>query len=78
MVEWTEEERAFIQEIFSKLKYEDVGPKSLCRYVGNKLMVLIHPLMLEPWTVVSCAPLQGSDRVPLDSALFRADRKSVV
>ncbi|KAL7869005.1 hypothetical protein AOLI_G00129930 [Acnodon oligacanthus] len=72
MVEWTEEERAFIQEIFSKLKYEDVGPKSLCRYVGNELMVLMHPLMLapEPETVVSCASLQGSGRVPLDSALL--------
>ncbi|XP_017561010.1 hemoglobin subunit beta-like [Pygocentrus nattereri] len=39
MVEWTEEERSFIQEIFSKIKYEDVGPKSLCR-----------ALIVYPWT----------------------------
>ncbi|XP_066519180.1 hemoglobin subunit beta-2-like [Hoplias malabaricus] len=39
MVEWTEEERAFIQEIFSKMNYEDVGPKSLCR-----------ALIVYPWT----------------------------
>lgn len=39
MVEWTEEERAFIREIFSKLKYEDVGPKALCR-----------ALIVYPWT----------------------------
>lgn len=37
MVEWTEEERVLIREVFRKLKYEDVGPKSLCRYVGKEL-----------------------------------------
>ncbi|KAK1793891.1 hypothetical protein P4O66_010811 [Electrophorus voltai] len=39
MVEWTQEERVIIKEIFSKLNYEDVGPKSLCRI-----------LVVYPWT----------------------------
>ncbi|XP_076856427.1 hemoglobin subunit beta-2-like [Brachyhypopomus gauderio] len=39
MVEWTQEERAIIKDIFSKLNYEDVGPKSLCRV-----------LVVYPWT----------------------------
>lgn len=31
MVVWTDPERAFIQDIFSKLNYEDAGPKALQR-----------------------------------------------
>lgn len=32
MVEWTEQERTIIANIFTNLNYEDVGPKALCRY----------------------------------------------
>lgn len=32
MVEWTEQERTTITNIFTNLNYEDVGPKALCRY----------------------------------------------
>ena len=31
MVEWTEQERTTIANIFANLNYEDVGPKALCR-----------------------------------------------
>ncbi|KAG5262519.1 hypothetical protein AALO_G00276000 [Alosa alosa] len=31
MVEWTDAERAAIQDIFSNLDYEDIGPKALRR-----------------------------------------------
>jgi hypothetical protein len=31
MVEWTDEEHAAISDIFSKLDYDDVGPKFLSR-----------------------------------------------
>ncbi|XP_020498199.1 hemoglobin subunit beta-1-like [Labrus bergylta] len=39
MVEWTDKERAIITGIFSKLDYDDVGPKALCRC-----------LIVYPWT----------------------------
>ncbi|XP_056325346.1 hemoglobin beta embryonic-2 [Danio aesculapii] len=39
MVAWTAEERAFIQDIFSKLNYEEAGPKALQR-----------ALIVYPWT----------------------------
>ncbi|KAA0725282.1 Hemoglobin subunit beta [Triplophysa tibetana] len=39
MVVWTEQERAFIQEIFGKLNYEEAGPKALSRV-----------LIVYPWT----------------------------
>ncbi|XP_030629941.1 hemoglobin subunit beta-2-like [Chanos chanos] len=39
MVEWTTEERAIIQGIFSKLDYDTVGPESLARC-----------LIVYPWT----------------------------
>ncbi|KAM6951848.1 hemoglobin subunit beta-like [Aplochiton taeniatus] len=39
MVEWTAEERSIISEIFSKLDYDDVGPKCLSRC-----------LIVYPWT----------------------------
>nr|XP_046211214.1 hemoglobin subunit beta-2-like [Oncorhynchus gorbuscha] len=39
MVEWTDEERAAISNIFSKLDYEDIGQKSLSRC-----------LIVYPWT----------------------------
>ncbi|XP_020511558.1 hemoglobin subunit beta-2 [Labrus bergylta] len=39
MVEWTDFERATIQDIFSKLDYEFVGPAALCRC-----------LVVYPWT----------------------------
>ncbi|XP_067285372.1 hemoglobin subunit beta-like [Pseudorasbora parva] len=39
MVVWTDEERACILDIFSKLNYEDVGPKALQR-----------ALIVYPWT----------------------------
>lgn len=32
MVEWTDFERATIQDIFSKMKYDVVGPLALARY----------------------------------------------
>ena len=32
MVEWTDEERTIINDIFSTLDYEEIGRKSLCRY----------------------------------------------
>lgn len=32
MVEWTEQERAIINNIFGSLDYDDIGPKALCRY----------------------------------------------
>ncbi|XP_049925352.1 hemoglobin subunit beta-2-like [Epinephelus moara] len=31
MVEWTEKERATIEDLFSKMDYEAVGPAALCR-----------------------------------------------
>lgn len=40
MVVWTDQERACIQDIFSKLNYEDAGPKALQRY-GTHVIVLI-------------------------------------
>ncbi|KAF4106668.1 hemoglobin beta embryonic-2 [Onychostoma macrolepis] len=39
MVVWTKQERACIQDIFSKLNYEDTGPKALQR-----------TLIVYPWT----------------------------
>ncbi|XP_052467166.1 hemoglobin subunit beta-2-like isoform X1 [Carassius gibelio] len=39
MVVWTDQERAYIQDIFSKLNYEDAGPKALQR-----------TLIVYPWT----------------------------
>ncbi|XP_048026543.1 hemoglobin beta embryonic-2 [Megalobrama amblycephala] len=39
MVVWTDQERAYIQDIFSKLNYEEVGPKALQRV-----------LIVYPWT----------------------------
>ncbi|XP_070783458.1 hemoglobin beta embryonic-2 [Enoplosus armatus] len=39
MVEWTEQERSIINNIFSTLDYEDIGPKALCRC-----------LIVYPWT----------------------------
>ncbi|XP_038559132.1 hemoglobin subunit beta-2-like [Micropterus salmoides] len=39
MVEWTDFERATIQDIFSKMDYEVVGPAALCRC-----------LIVYPWT----------------------------
>ncbi|XP_022595157.1 hemoglobin subunit beta-2-like [Seriola dumerili] len=39
MVEWTDFERATIQDIFSKMNYEDVGPAALSRC-----------LVVYPWT----------------------------
>ncbi|KAK9965487.1 hypothetical protein ABG768_004576 [Culter alburnus] len=39
MVVWTDQERAYIQDIFSKLNYEEVGPKALQR-----------ALIVYPWT----------------------------
>ncbi|XP_071326122.1 hemoglobin subunit beta-2-like [Trachinotus anak] len=39
MVEWTDFERATIQDIFSKMDYEDVGPAALSRC-----------LVVYPWT----------------------------
>lgn len=39
MVVWTDQERACIQDIFSKLNYEDAGPKALQRY-GTHVIVL--------------------------------------
>ncbi|XP_023269754.1 hemoglobin subunit beta-2 isoform X2 [Seriola lalandi dorsalis] len=39
MVEWTDFERATIQEIFSKMDYDDVGPAALSRC-----------LVVYPWT----------------------------
>ncbi|XP_067224728.1 hemoglobin subunit beta-like [Chanodichthys erythropterus] len=39
MVVWTDQERAYIQNIFSKLNYEEVGPKALQR-----------ALIVYPWT----------------------------
>ncbi|XP_051523597.1 hemoglobin subunit beta-like [Myxocyprinus asiaticus] len=39
MVVWTDQERAFIKEIFSKLNYEDAGLKALGRV-----------LIVYPWT----------------------------
>ncbi|XP_016401556.1 hemoglobin beta embryonic-2 isoform X2 [Sinocyclocheilus rhinocerous] len=39
MVVWTDQERACIQDIFSKLNYEDAGPKALHR-----------ALVVYPWT----------------------------
>ncbi|XDV44612.1 hypothetical protein PO909_012865 [Leuciscus waleckii] len=39
MVVWTDQERAFIQDIFSKLNYEDAGPELYCRV-----------LIVYPWT----------------------------
>ena len=32
MVEWTDFERATIQDIFSKINYEEVGPAALARW----------------------------------------------
>lgn len=32
MVEWTDDERAIINNIFSNMDYDDIGPKALCRY----------------------------------------------
>lgn len=32
MVEWTEQERAVINNIFATLDYDDIGPKALVRY----------------------------------------------
>ncbi|KAL2078164.1 hypothetical protein ACEWY4_025849 [Coilia grayii] len=31
MVQWTDKERAIIKDIFSKMNYEDIGPKALQR-----------------------------------------------
>ncbi|XP_028844221.1 hemoglobin beta embryonic-2 [Denticeps clupeoides] len=31
MVQWSDEERTIIQDIFSKMDYEDVGPRALAR-----------------------------------------------
>ncbi|KAM6963769.1 hemoglobin subunit beta-like isoform 2-T2 [Tautogolabrus adspersus] len=39
MVEWTDQERAIINGIFSNLDYDDIGPKALCRC-----------LIVYPWT----------------------------
>ncbi|TRY96344.1 hypothetical protein DNTS_008314 [Danionella cerebrum] len=39
MVVWTDQERAFITEIFGKLNYEEAGPKALQR-----------ALIVYPWT----------------------------
>ncbi|XP_056153719.1 hemoglobin subunit beta-like [Lampris incognitus] len=39
MVEWTDEERGFINGIFAKLDYDDIGPKALSRC-----------LIVYPWT----------------------------
>ncbi|XP_070846243.1 hemoglobin subunit beta-1-like [Chaetodon trifascialis] len=39
MVEWTEQERSIINNIFSTLDYDDVGPKALVRC-----------LIVYPWT----------------------------
>ncbi|CAL8381558.1 hemoglobin subunit beta-2-like [Gadus morhua] len=39
MVEWTDEERTIINDIFSTLDYEEIGRKSLCRC-----------LIVYPWT----------------------------
>ncbi|XP_051770587.1 hemoglobin beta embryonic-2 [Ctenopharyngodon idella] len=39
MVVWTDQERAYIQDIFSKLNYEEAGPKALQRV-----------LIVYPWT----------------------------
>nr|O09232.2 RecName: Full=Hemoglobin subunit beta; AltName: Full=Beta-globin; AltName: Full=Hemoglobin beta chain [Melanogrammus aeglefinus] len=39
MVEWTDDERAIINGIFSNLDYEEIGRKSLCRC-----------LIVYPWT----------------------------
>ncbi|KAF7666003.1 hypothetical protein LDENG_00122120 [Lucifuga dentata] len=39
MVEWTESERAIIQDIFSRINYETVGPAALSRC-----------LVVYPWT----------------------------
>ncbi|XP_053718098.1 hemoglobin subunit beta-like [Synchiropus splendidus] len=39
MVEWSDQERSIINNIFANLDYEDVGPKALCRC-----------LIVYPWT----------------------------
>ncbi|XP_017273738.1 hemoglobin subunit beta-1 [Kryptolebias marmoratus] len=39
MVEWTEQERSIINNIFSNLDYDDIGPKALARC-----------LIVYPWT----------------------------
>lgn len=33
MVEWTDDERTIINNIFATLDYDDVGPKALSRYI---------------------------------------------
>lgn len=37
MVEWSEDERTIINNIFATLDYEDVGPKALSRYMWGWL-----------------------------------------
>lgn len=32
MVEWTDQERTIISNIFANLDYDDIGPKALCRH----------------------------------------------
>lgn len=41
MVVWTDQERAYIQDIFSKLNYEEAGPKALQRYDARVIVLLI-------------------------------------
>ncbi|XP_056111329.1 hemoglobin subunit beta-2-like [Rhinichthys klamathensis goyatoka] len=41
MVVWTDQERAYIQDIFSKLNYEDTGPKAF---------IYCMVLVVYPWT----------------------------
>ena len=45
MVEWTEFERATIQDIFSKMDYESVGHNALARYVSaNYLQIILRQI----------------------------------
>ena len=45
MVEWTEFERATIQDIFSKMDYESVGHNALARYVSaNYLQIILREI----------------------------------
>lgn len=41
MVVWTDQERAYIQDIFSKINYEEAGPKALQRYDAHVIVLLI-------------------------------------